>query len=1521
MSTTTTPEAGDTFEDSGLNRQEAIKLPDDSTDDVDAPVSRSNEDAGPKKRRMNLFIELLDGYGKATDPSKETDPRWLPKTAFGAVVSVSMRCLIIVLFVYNTYKLLQDYDQVRQLARPVVYNSFCKDATATSAKDYDIPSLQLQTQTEVIFFGQENHTLLKISVEDDYGYDSRMESSSNAVPVTEGVYNVFDVSLDSWDTNTNPVKSPVQGTTAGMKEMTNYADLRGFVETSSAIKHLVDKQADTQLYDYQAVLYTRFQQDVMQTKMCQLQVAMVNTGEYETLIRENALSPRFNQVKSRLPSLQTQSINWSPQSFKLSSSSAGYIYDAGSYNSIVLQDYYTSTSREYFLNNVTVQKNLATTGSSSESSLNKAAKDVGTPGFMDWKLLINYVNNFNATMQVDYCDRREHFIRNYVTVNAQNVTNKTTIRLGLVSNDNSVGYPSAIEFYVLMENMFAKEVVKASNFQVLTAHGSTRVGVNDLAGAFYQFDVVQPAQKEFYPTFTTAPVDWSCQTSLYNRGDGVCNCMCGTYDPDCLPAPYGFYNISVAANCNSSMPYCNVYGLCQETPSSVDVSVSETCRWSLIMAGETALNGFTGGEEMYRAGSGTAAGSGESNCKPCPGQSLYQGAAVEASEGKYLCSFKPTLEMDSRWSNNRVFGTSTLQNRSGSVTLKKMEKTGLPMDASTQNPITAFITGVPNTPEVKITSVQEVGTGRPDLQTAYITGNSGSGASSSQQVMAQGELISMIEYDSKEIYITMPNGYADDGYNWFWETGPYSLYILGIEYKISSATSIATAAATTTAAATIPGRHVQKLLLQCCLPVAEIGFKATLQSNIPISVNPTTIQAKSLALAAQLKGAKLVTPMRMMLMDNQGITTAESILVTSFVWQDISTGVFNLGVERILQSWSDSNTNLYCGTTTTRKDSTVYTKAMIKLDKYWESGDTYDPALRWKATKNEPGISPSQLKLETAFYIIPLGQGFHCADGYATLPDGRWPITGSVYLGEIRKTSPTICSRTGQPSYTALNLCPDMRGGKSRDRPAFRGFSWDDWTIRSSHQLNVTHCSLTSTFPPCLEPDNPQYTPSSCLKTNIPQWKLDFSGMLPINNKWNKSISTPEGIRNDLEYVISTSKVFHFTYSSSSTVAEHQWSHSMAKGDVTAEQNFMAYGGANEFIGPGKSTGRYHATAELMPADIPMLFEQVQIIASPMAVKDVLECTTTPKGWPSNPEEITSLIEEFDPIDLKWDISSALGNTFVALGDPATMEKGIPIEPGYGMLFSATLQISTQYEEDGADFDLKGWSFAVLSQNVVRYKLPLQMQNSFKVTYNINFDDSAYPLVTENYNVYFEAAVRYGAIFGFYILGLIILRFLNTVNTSVLSMYETSTINSIRSMRAINISDEGLRELIEYVGTVNGPNQAEMINIYHTKYIVGESALDTYNKMAQKIGKINLVLYQVMYYVSISKDTELKRKHEELVSMYKQERRKGPGCSFNQLWMDFWDVLGETYMYEMLYKILKKDYVDQYKKKAQSMAA
>jgi len=291
-------------------------------------------------------------------------------------------------------------------------------------------------------------------------------------------------------------------------------------------------------------------------------------------------------------------------------------------------------------------------------------------------------------------------------------------------------------------------------------------------------------------------------------------------------------------------------------------------------------------------------------------------------------------------------------------------------------------------------------------------------------------------------------------------------------------------------------------------------------------------------------------------------------------------------------------------------------------------------------------------------------------------------------------------------------------------------------------------------------------------------------------------------------------------------------------------------------------------------------------------------------------------------IDHQWDTPSVLGDAFVPLGDPATMEKGIPIEPGYGMLFSATLQISTQYEEDGPDYNLKGWRTAILSQNVVRYKLPLQMQNNFRVTYNINFDDSSYPLVTEKYNVYFEAGVRYGAIFGFYILGFITLNFLNAVSTWVHSIYQASAINSIQSMRAINISNDGLTELIQYVGTVGEcarSNQAEMRSIYHAKRTGGASAIDTYNKMAQKIDKINLVLYQIMYHVYISKDTEVKRKHEELVTMYKQERQKGPGCHFNQLWMDFWDVLGEQHMYEILYKILRKDYVDQYKKKAQSM--
>jgi len=437
-----------------------------------------------------------------------------------------------------------------------------------------------------------------------------------------------------------------------------------------------------------------------------------------------------------------------------------------------------------------------------------------------------------------------------------------------------------------------------------------------------------------------------------------------------------------------------------------------------------------------------------------------------------------------------------------------------------------------------------------------------------------------------------------------------------------------------------------------------------------------------------------------------------------------------------------------------------------------------------------------------------------------------------------------------------------------------------------------------------------------------PQARLEYTTLFPLNNKWTKSDLTPNGMRNDLEYSFSLSQVYNFSFDLESEETETRWAENMKSGDVTAKQNLRAYGGRYDFRGQGSPTGAYTSTGELLPADTPRLRGDVRVTVAATAVQDVLSCRATPKGWPSEQSSITELLELFEPIVLDWDLTPVMGKGYVAPNTEASLEAGIPMQPGYGYVLSATLQIRPGYTKSESSEALIAWTTKIVAKSAVRYRLPVGQGHLFQVTYNVRVDDAVYPSIDSNSFSFISLLVSYGAAFGYYSVGISLIMLWNIIQAMLLEAWQRESERQVQTMKAINVSDEYLEELTDYIGNkaISTADHAKLSETHIEQKRLGSTAYCIYEAMQKKVGRTNLVLFQVMHGVHKSPEAGISIREKELILAYREETRKGPLSNYESLWAEFWDILDDGGMYPVLYKILKKEYVDQYRKNA-SIAA
>lgn len=315
-------------------------------------------------------------------------------------------------------------------------------------------------------------------------------------------------------------------------------------------------------------------------KMCQFQAAVMNQGEYLTLLSDNSLNFRENQAAPAFPSLTSDPATWSPD-FYGTKPPYGWAKEH-----ITLLDIESKATFETY-----------------RSFQNRSGKNtVSEADFSAWRIEFNYVNNFLEVTNEWTCGGSSTFNIEFAKTRPPDATqNKIFI-------SPAKDWPNA-PFQILMRSESRSEIAEVIQVD------------EDPGGANQTLTLKRLNATDFSKPSGKFPEDWQCPLSWYN--DSIsCDCNCGAPDADCDNAkglPVSRCPLPYATVDRGSM--CSRSGLCTfEAPTAEpQIWISDGC-WRIFSPGEVGLIAYMGSMERFQSSQS------ESNkCEPCPADTIYDG--------------------------------------------------------------------------------------------------------------------------------------------------------------------------------------------------------------------------------------------------------------------------------------------------------------------------------------------------------------------------------------------------------------------------------------------------------------------------------------------------------------------------------------------------------------------------------------------------------------------------------------------------------------------------------------------------------------------------------------------------------------------------------------------------------------------------------------------------------------------------------------------------------------------------------
>jgi hypothetical protein len=262
--------------------------------------------------------------------------------------------------------------------------------------DFHVPSLELKITSKLVFFHKEDErpALFKVEARDRSGYLRTRRSDARETPVAFAVHNTHQVPINSFDQRVNAkAQSRGSGVKSNLRDRMFYSNAVRGAESLAVLRAInagtLDQERE-QFQEHTARLIVRFDREQLQRlKPCQLNMLLYNEGQFDAIWSRGVQAAPFN--KSDLPAQASDTVTWLRKRFR----------DKGGgvqlpISLVQLEVTLTSEMLAAFL----------TSESDSKQAAKEAVEDAMAQGgrFVDWSYVVNYVNNFNTTVEAATCD-------------------------------------------------------------------------------------------------------------------------------------------------------------------------------------------------------------------------------------------------------------------------------------------------------------------------------------------------------------------------------------------------------------------------------------------------------------------------------------------------------------------------------------------------------------------------------------------------------------------------------------------------------------------------------------------------------------------------------------------------------------------------------------------------------------------------------------------------------------------------------------------------------------------------------------------------------------------------------------------------------------------------------------------------------------------------------------------------------------------------------------------------------------
>ena len=641
-------------------------------------------------------------------PGAVYKPTHGPKTCAGAVFSIICVAFVGILWGYFSYQFFRPDNTWNINGDDVMMNDYdchppgsAKQLEQLRTRELaviDLPSMVMTVHNTLTFYEEKTPSLQRVVVIDATGYNPYYASTDDIVPQVSAVYQSLSVPLNSFDERFSPFSAPNSAATIDANEL--IAVQSGHLYTAESMKmmyglnNLLAVEND-KFFPHTTHVYARFKREQMeQVKKCQLQVQLANSGVLHALDKLDVLGDRAFHTSDHFPTLTTDGgWTWEKEHFVLNGeadavgSSYAWLYglekdqclkvmsDAEQchpWDILHISNHFSTEAYNSFTTSTTF-------GPNSDKNIKNLldTKKVKVSDFRSWNLGVTYVNNMVKKSTFLTCGGAnvDRFIANFALA--------TPLPLG--SSDGSATI-SSVEYnfgdsfeglvpplYVLLTSLWGREVVKVTAFDEAAdtitvvrgaANGNNGKRIDhtkrDLT-YYYWLEIDKPAGidpvadpamtfDDIYRKLYEAPSAWTCAEDDYFMEDGVCDCECGTYDPDCGTSTTPMSSIN---GCTSGSS-CSLDGKCIEDfelfsllntdvePYSAFMAVSVDCTF-VTQSGTDQIIGYVGSLADFTSKSGYSVDGSAANavdsCGSCPGDPLYNNAAQKTDDGEYVCNY------------------------------------------------------------------------------------------------------------------------------------------------------------------------------------------------------------------------------------------------------------------------------------------------------------------------------------------------------------------------------------------------------------------------------------------------------------------------------------------------------------------------------------------------------------------------------------------------------------------------------------------------------------------------------------------------------------------------------------------------------------------------------------------------------------------------------------------------------------------------------------------------------------------